>query len=137
MVTCSRCRKDKPEEDFPLDPQRRSGRYPWCKDCKAKYMREYARAKPGYQRRQDYMRRYGVTWEQYEQMLADQNGACAICPRTSSGKGQPLDVDHSHVTGRVRGLLCSRCNRGIGTFLDDPALLRNALAYLEKYIEEG
>lgn len=99
-------------------------------------MREYARSKPDYQRRHDYMRRYGVTWEQYEQMLADQNGTCAICPRTSSGKGRPLDVDHDHVTGKARGLLCSRCNRGISFFLDDPELLRSAIAYLEMYIEK-
>jgi hypothetical protein len=135
-MVCSRCKKDKEEDDFPLDPTRRSGRYAWCKDCKAAYMREYTKSKPFYQRRQDYMKRYGVTWEKYEQMLADQNGGCAICGRTSSGKGQPLDIDHDHVTGQVRGLLCSRCNAGVSYFLDDSELTRKATAYLEKYNEQ-
>jgi hypothetical protein len=61
-----------------------------------------------------------------EWMILQQRGVCAIC-RTRKA----LHVDHDHATGRVRGILCFNCNRGIGKFGDDPALLRNAIAYIE------
>ncbi len=82
--------------------------------------------------------RYGITQEQYDALLAKQGGACAICRRTNPS-GRDLAVDHDHACcpgakscGKcVRSLLCSRCNIGIGQFLDDPPLLRAAAAYLE------
>lgn len=79
--------------------------------------------------------RVGVTPEQYEQMFQAQNGCCAICGKPElvkhqSGKLKSLAVDHDHETEKVRGLLCSLCNRGIGMFFDDPKLLMNAIQYL-------
>jgi hypothetical protein len=89
-------------------------------------------------------RLYGVTKEQYERMLAEQQGKCSVCLRdlvmtrpdpeskATSWRGQP-HVDHDHQTGCVRQLLCRECNVGLGTFQDDVATLRNAIAYLEKH----
>jgi len=81
-------------------------------------------------------RKYGITLEQYEQMFAQQGGVCAICkrPETSVIKGSliQLSVDHHHTEGRVRGLLCFRCNALIGTMADDPALIRAAADYLDR-----
>ena len=62
-------------------------------------------------------------------MLKSQQGTCLICGRPP-GKYR-LSVDHSHETGEVRGLLCARCNRGIGLFWDDPVIFRRAADYLE------
>lgn len=82
---------------------------------------------------------YGLTLEAYSKMLADQGGVCACCggpPRSvngQSGKVTEFAVDHDHVTKKVRGLLCSHCNRGIGLFQDDPAILRRAATYLEAH----
>jgi hypothetical protein len=78
---------------------------------------------------------YGLSLEQYEALLAYQGGGCAICGASEPGGSQPLGrtawpVDHDHVTGRVRGLLCSRCNTGIGFFRDDPEVCRQAAEYL-------
>lgn len=81
----------------------------------------------------DYMlkKSYGLSKKDYEQMLADQDGKCAICGKTeSTGRSGKLHVDHCHTTGMVRGLLCCNCNQGIGRFLDDPKLLISAAAYL-------
>lgn len=79
---------------------------------------------------------YGITPEQYADLLAAQNGACAICRKPESvmraGKVMRLPVDHCHETGRVRGLLCHRCNRAIGLLGDDVEVLRAAIDYLEK-----
>jgi hypothetical protein len=79
-------------------------------------------------------RLYGVTVEDYQRMLALQEGKCALCkteqPWTRSGR---FAIDHDHATGRVRALLCHNCNKGIGNLKDDPELLRNAANYIETY----
>jgi Recombination endonuclease VII len=72
-------------------------------------------------------RRYGITLEDYRALVKNQGNACAICKRSD----RPLVVDHCHVTGKVRRLLCNKCNVGLGCFSDDPSLLRAAAAYLE------
>jgi hypothetical protein len=71
-------------------------------------------------------------------MLEAQGGCCAVCRKPESARNKrgellPLAVDHCHQTGKVRALLCSLCNKGIGLFGDDPALLRAAADYLERY----
>jgi hypothetical protein len=71
---------------------------------------------------------YGMSVADYEALLAKQNGACAICKQTFA---QTPCVDHSHITGEVRGLLCRSCNLGLGHFKDDPRLTRAATAHLE------
>ena len=76
-------------------------------------------------------RLYGVSRERYEQMVAEQNGVCAICGGPPGERS--LNVDHDHATGQVRSLLCTRCNIGIGGFRDDPTLILKALAYLERW----
>lgn len=73
---------------------------------------------------------YGLTMEQYETMLASQNGLCAICGGTSNGRSEHLHIDHDHATGKVRALLCHTCNTGVGLFNDDPELLQKVIAYL-------
>lgn len=74
---------------------------------------------------------YGLSPGEYEAMFKTQKGRCAICltPATPSGKGA-LQVDHCHATGRVRGLLCLRCNAGLGMFDDDTLTLEIAIDYL-------
>ena len=68
----------------------------------------------------------------YEFMLKNQSGVCAICEKKCSS-GRALAIDHDHSTNKVRGLLCNRCNRGLGMFMDDPKLLSTAALYLKKY----
>jgi hypothetical protein len=79
------------------------------------------------QRRMVFKKVYGISLADYEVMFERQGGACAICKRT----GLTLCVDHCHLTGEVRGLLCIRCNSAIGFCRDDPALLLAAAAYLQ------
>jgi 5-methylcytosine-specific restriction endonuclease McrA len=74
------------------------------------------------------MLKYGLKPGEYEAMLQAQDGKCAICgnkPVTIR-----LAVDHDHVTGRVRGLLCRRCNRALGLWEGDPTKMRNLIAYV-------
>lgn len=78
-----------------------------------------------------YKRRYGLTTEEAEALRLD--APCAICGTTDfGGRHGNGHIDHDHVTGRVRGILCTNCNTGLGQFKDDPALLRAAAEYLER-----
>lgn len=81
------------------------------------------------------MRTYGIDRETWETMAHNQGGLCYICREEGftmkEGHEAKLMVDHCHVTGEVRGLLCHNCNRALGLLKDDPRLLRQALEYLE------
>lgn len=80
-------------------------------------------------------RNYGISLEDFNRMLIAQGGCCAICGRRKGGsrnQGVRLHVDHDHATGKPRGLLCGRCNRGIGQLGDDPRRVRAALRYLQR-----
>jgi Recombination endonuclease VII len=80
------------------------------------------------------LRRYGISPAEYDALLAKQGGACAICRKRSKGR---LCVDHCHVTGMVRGLLCNECNGALGYLKDDQASLVAALAYLGALPRDG
>lgn len=91
-----------------------------------------------YQWRWHLRNRYGITVEQVDAMVKAQGGKCATCASMlgapdTKGKSTRVCVDHDHVTRKVRGLLCDPCNKGIGHFGDNPALLRAAAAYLESH----
>lgn len=74
------------------------------------------------------MRKYGITVDEYDRILSKQGGVCKICGKSSQGVS--LAVDHDHQTGRIRGILCENCNRGLGMFKDSPMLLAEAIKYL-------
>lgn len=114
MKTCSMCGYAKPLTEF---NKKRDGLQPKCKTCCAIQQRAI---------------RYGITEEQYQQLLAKQDGVCAICERPDRTYDH-LSVDHDHETGAVRGLLCGHCNHAIGKMGDDPELLRKAALYLERH----
>lgn len=74
---------------------------------------------------------YGITSNQYDALLVAQAGLCAICKRPEKARSKKfLAVDHDHNTGEIRGLLCHKCNAGLGHFDEDSDLLADALAYL-------
>lgn len=80
---------------------------------------------------------FGISSIEYEERLEKQKGVCAICglgesARDKNGKIRPLTIDHNHSTGEIRGLLCSRCNCGLGQFKDSPDILKTAMEYIIK-----
>lgn len=105
-------------------------------DSRARH-RSAAKADPTFVRRRNLWQYYGITLEEYEEMLDRQRGVCAICgqPETSKYKGvvKNLSVDHCHVTGEVRGLLCNNCNRAIGLLGDDLGRIWDAATYLASF----
>lgn len=81
------------------------------------------------QREYDLFRQYGISLSFYDDLFSVQFGKCKICNLETPGK--PLHVDHCHTTGKVRGLLCTTCNRGLGHFKDNITNLEKAILYLK------
>lgn len=109
------------------------------REAKAAYMREYYDRSPHVLKRAYLKKHYGITLERYNEMYDAQRGLCAICNKpeqfrhSKTGEIMLLAVDHDHETRKIRGLLCMKCNRGLGLFVDDPSRLRAAAAYLEAH----
>ena len=84
-----------------------------------------------------YKKYYGITYEEYVDIFNKQEGKCAICDVTMDLLGKVYNekacMDHCHTTGKIREVLCNRCNWGLGKFMDSPDLLRKAASYLEKH----
>lgn len=143
MKKCSKCEKKLPVTMFFKDnANKRDGLYSVCKDCKndrtAKWRvdnREQYNAKMRAYNKANYaklrLQRYKLTPEVHAQMLLEQKGVCAICEKLPKGK-RPLCVDHSHLSGKVRGLLCYGCNRALH-ILESVELLEKAKNYLKKH----
>lgn len=105
--------------------------------CKphAKLLRHYGFASPEKQRRSALRCKYGITPEQFDELLAEQGGVCACCGASEHG-GRNWCVDHDHNTGSIRGILCVRCNRGIGMIGDTVGCAKRVVSYLERSGDE-
>jgi len=101
-----------------------------AKSISEKYKRIYREWKINGKWRKYDLKRYGITPEQYDEILAAQNCCCAICGIEESKLPRRLFVDHDHKTGKVRGLLCSNCNFVLGYSKDDVSVLKNSITYL-------
>jgi hypothetical protein len=147
MKTCSKCGLDENDVVFP----QRHGRI--CNPCLAKGRRERYAAEPewadklkkrvvAFQKenpdsiRNTHLKRYGISLKKYEEMLVVQGGVCAICKGPPTGRGAASGVyyvDHDHVTGEVRELLCHGCNALLGYAKDDAEVMSRAAAYILKH----
>jgi hypothetical protein len=105
----------------------------------ALYAREDRKKNPDRWRSADLKKSFGITLDQYNVLLEEQNGVCAICgnPETvidnRTKQHRSLAVDHCHTTKKVRGLLCMGCNQGIGNFRENPQFLVSATSYVMKH----
>lgn len=103
-----------------------------CLERARQWRRKYPERQQLAKRKCRLRKEYGLTIAEYDAMVAAQKGRCAICrnpPRAGSRKDK-LHIDHDHVTGKVRGLLCDLCNRGVGMLRDDPKIMRSAARYV-------
>lgn len=116
-----------------------------CKDCNQEYQKKYFTPERNNHYNKKYFltrkdtklqKRYGITLENYNSLLAKQNNCCAICSisiddhQSLKGSNKHFAVDHCHKSGRIRGLLCYKCNMGLGYFDDDPQKISQAHSYL-------
>ncbi len=140
---CTICNKNKTIKAFSKDKKYKDGLLYSCKQCTKEYRDNYKKLKPEkfkysndkYIKSKDIIwtnqltYRYGIKLEEYNRLLEKQGGVCAICKKQCSTKTR-LSIDHDHITGKVRGLLCRRCNAGLGAFSDKIEELKLAIKYL-------
>lgn len=121
-LKCSVCKKDKEIADF--SPSSLKDKYGKCKECSSLLSKKSF-----------ILSKYKLNSDDYSALIKEQNNVCKICGKQESGvfrgKQKRLSVDHNHITGKIRGLLCSSCNVGLGVFKDSPDLLRKAIKYLD------
>lgn len=133
---CKQCMNQYQREWRARDADRLRARgrayYQTRKEAEREYTRAYRAANPEAVKassRRAKLRGYGLDEEGYALILDRQEGVCAIC-REACATGRKLAVDHDHASGQVRGLLCSKCNKGLGLFGDSIEGVNKALAYL-------
>ena len=150
---CTKCGESKILDDFPINPKMKFNRGSWCRKCSTALNKEW-QERTGYkskplsrEKQREYDRKperrlaarerrlrknYTLTITEFNELLTSQNKRCAICSSLKAGgKNNQWAVDHDHKTGLVRGILCHKCNRGLGHFDDDVKLLVNAIEYLK------
>lgn len=139
---CKSCKQIKPLASFALSKGRRTHT---CKPCGVERHKKWKTEDPERYRRcisrtnrKRQLKKYGLSVSDYQTLLALQGGVCAICREPETKKGVygevvRLSVDHDHSTGAIRGLLCDSCNILLGRAREDPAILRDAAAYLEEH----
>lgn len=144
---CRVCEEEKPEEEFYNVKANRDGLCGSCKACciewgKSHYLknrekilsklREKCKTDQHRRRVKSYavQKNFGININDFDEMMKKQNGLCAICGMKEPILGRSLAIDHCHESGKVRGLLCSKCNRGLGLLQDSEYVLQNAISYL-------
>jgi hypothetical protein len=125
---CPDCGESKPFDEFPRNRNYKDGRHPYCKPCHNARGRETRQRLYGGSRHYHLTRRYGISAAHAQELIDAQGGVCAICRERA-----PDHVDHDHVTGQVRGMLCLPCNTGLGHFNDDVEVMAKAIDYLNRW----
>jgi hypothetical protein len=135
MKTCGGCGKTKPLSEFYRRGE--SGRQARCAECQVAKSKAWKEANPDRTRDQyknkNLMKLYGISLAEYNEMFEDQKGRCAICEEHYP----VLCVDHCHVTGRVRKLLCSCCNASLGQLRENERIVENLLNYIRRECAGG
>lgn len=141
---CFRCKQTKTISEFPKNKRRSTGYTHDCKICRNKKHRDWYNKNKitiAKQRKNNYdpikakedrlKSRYNLTIKQHKNMYISQNGCCAICKNPIPY--EDIKVDHCHLTGKVRKLLCDSCNKGLGNFNDTTTYLKFAIKYLNEF----
>ena len=148
--TCTKCNETKSLKDYYFKKDKKGNKKTRaiCKLCHAEYnknweknnkdkaaaiTKRYRHKYPDKTRAIALKRYFDMTLEELNQIEKEQNTSCMICKIHQDDLGERLCVDHDHETKNVRGILCRRCNLGLGQFKDDVKLLKSAIKYLKKY----
>jgi superfamily II helicase len=141
---CTKCKVEKFLSEFSKHSSAKYKRNSVCVKCDSKRVVEWQRnnkdrfranqkkfankeSTKRYRKDWQLKKNFNISIEEYERLVKKQKGKCGICKKEDS-----LHVDHNHISGAVRGLLCSPCNLALGLFKDDKTILKNAIKYLNK-----
>jgi hypothetical protein len=129
---CPKCGVRKKRSEYWNDASRPDGITAYCKLCKAKVTNAHVSKNIEYYkkswREKDLYKKYNLSMDEFENMLKSQDYKCQICKRSLEKYSA---VDHDHKTGKIRGLLCRKCNLGLGAAKDSTEVLENMIKYLE------
>jgi len=135
---CSKCKNNKPLKDFSKNKNSKDGYHHYCKKCKNDDGRERYKTDVKYRERirnSALKRKYNISYDEFLIKFNSQNGKCGICEKELFLDKQNTCVDHNHVTGEVRDVLCSRCNNLVGLSDENVNLLKKVILYIETYNE--
>lgn len=133
MKNCNICNQQKPFSEFSKSNGKKGDGYQYtCRPCNTLEKRKWREANTDKNRNTKYLKKFGMSLTEVTDILRSQNYKCGIC-FIEIKMGSKTHLDHDHLTGRVRGFLCQKCNHGLGLFNDSPNILKSAQDYLEKY----
>ncbi len=113
---CTRCKLEKYYAEFNRQKDTKDGYHCWCRKCVSAYRSDKHTKQVRDNQDHNMKKRYGLSIIEYNHLFSKQQGCCAICGKHQSEFSRRLAVDHNHKTSVIRGLLCSRCNFGLGYF---------------------
>ena len=149
MKKCTICKEFKSLDNYTKDKRTKTGLDYACRPCKRTIARKYkidyperiyaynkkwAATHKDQRKKANLKSDYGLDLSAYNQLLTKQLNSCAICLKSQEVIKKALCVDHDHKTGRIRGLLCDLCNRGLGHFFDNECNLERAVEYLRRLV---
>lgn len=150
IKVCYKCKELKPLSSFSRNKRTKDGLQQICKACNALRSRNWRKIESnrerlkqwrnnniekctGHARKSNLNIKYNMSIEEYTVLLEAQNNKCLLCNKSPEENGKALSVDHNHQTGKIRGLLCDNCNKGIGFLKENIETLKNAIRYLETH----
>lgn len=134
MKICCKCKESKEKIYFYKDKNSKDGFDYSCKLCRNNSFQEFKktdRYKIKVRKQKWKEQNIDINYEKYQEMFKNQGGKCAICDVDGNQFGKGMCVDHDHKTGKIRGLLCTDCNMGIGSLKDSIQILKKAVKYLK------
>lgn len=129
---CKTCGIAHSLDQYQKDVTKKDGLRPYCKSCTSARRKELLSKETIRQRNLEKNFGKGVL-DIYDKLFKEQQGRCAVCGSPENGRYKHLSIDHDHSNGRIRGLLCNNCNRGLGLLKDNPEVLRKAAEYVETH----
>ena len=132
MKQCKKCLETKPLNEFGKDKRVKSGLTARCKNCNNEAIYSYKKQNPHLSKNLHLLSRYGITLDTKQKMMEDQDNKCAICEKELNVEANTC-VDHNHVTGEIRKILCSPCNKMLGHANENIQTLKNAIQYLTNH----
>jgi hypothetical protein len=136
MKQCRICKETKHFELFPKRKDSKDGFKNLCSDCHKKECSNWYLKNIDHHENKRLLRVFGISSSQKKYLIEKQSSCCAIC-KNPLDMAKHTNVDHCHTTGKIRGILCTNCNTGLGKFNDDLTILKLAIHYLEYYAKEN
>ena len=132
MKLCTMCGAQKSLSKFNKSSTSKDGLQGHCAPCGIEYKKKWYAKNKAWAKEYANLKNYGVSTEALKNILSEQNNKCGIC-NSDLDNSKNTHIDHCHTTGKIRGILCQKCNHGIGLFKDSTEILKRAILYLGKH----